>query len=370
MPTREQLNLAEQVQGLLPVANGGTGAGTLSGVLVGSGTGAITAASPLGVANGGTGVTSLASGQLVVGLGTSAVTSVAYNSIPTASNVAQWDGNVNLNANNLISQLTSTATAGGTTTLTIASDMVQNFTGTATQTCVLPTTGVTAGTRYIILNNSTGAVTVESSNGSTIIVMAGNTDATFTAVVNTPTTAANWDARYVGIIPASGKVLNLSNSLTLAGTDGTTFTFPSASDTVVTLAAAQTLTNKTLTSPSISSPTMSGAITEGYYSGYTSSSPITLSLANGTVQEILLTSGDNLTITMPAKTAGQSFTVIIRQPASGTVTNTVVWTGGTAPLWPAGTVPVMSNGANATDIYMFFCDGTNWYGSYIQNYIY
>ena len=43
---------------------------------------------------------------------------------------------------------------------------------------------------------------------------------------------------------ASGKSLTVSNILTLAGTDSTTMTFPSASDTVVGAAATQTLTNK------------------------------------------------------------------------------------------------------------------------------
>ena len=41
-----------------------------------------------------------------------------------------------------------------------------------------------------------------------------------------------------------GKTLTANNSLTLAGTDSTTMTFPSASDTVVGAAATQTLTNK------------------------------------------------------------------------------------------------------------------------------
>jgi len=43
-----------------------------------------------------------------------------------------------------------------------------------------------------------------------------------------------------------GKTFTFSNTLTLAGTDGTTMTFPSTSDTVAGLAATQALTNKTL----------------------------------------------------------------------------------------------------------------------------
>jgi len=48
---------------------------------------------------------------------------------------------------------------------------------------------------------------------------------------------------------ADGKTLTASNSLTFAGTDGTTMTFPGSSDTVVTLTATQTLTNKSLSAP-------------------------------------------------------------------------------------------------------------------------
>jgi hypothetical protein len=50
---------------------------------------------------------------------------------------------------------------------------------------------------------------------------------------------------------ANGKTLTVNSSLAFTGTDGTTFTFPGSSDTVVTLNATQTLTNKTLTSPKI-----------------------------------------------------------------------------------------------------------------------
>ena len=46
---------------------------------------------------------------------------------------------------------------------------------------------------------------------------------------------------------ANGKTLTASNSLTFTGTDGTFFGFPGTSDTVVTLAATQSPTNKTIT---------------------------------------------------------------------------------------------------------------------------
>jgi hypothetical protein len=58
---------------------------------------------------------------------------------------------------------------------------------------------------------------------------------------------------------ADGKTLTVDNSLELAGTDGTEMTFPSTSDTVVGLAATQTLTNKTLTSPTLTTPNIGSA---------------------------------------------------------------------------------------------------------------
>lgn len=62
---------------------------------------------------------------------------------------------------------------------------------------------------------------------------------------------------------AAGKTFTVSNTLTLTGTDSTSFAFPGASDTVVGLAATQTLTNKTLTAPVIGAATGTSAIVTG-----------------------------------------------------------------------------------------------------------
>jgi len=60
---------------------------------------------------------------------------------------------------------------------------------------------------------------------------------------------------------ADGKTLTSNNSITLAGTDSTTMTFPSTSGSVVTTAATQTLTGKTLTTPIISTISNTGTLT-------------------------------------------------------------------------------------------------------------
>ncbi len=48
---------------------------------------------------------------------------------------------------------------------------------------------------------------------------------------------------------ANSKTLTVNNTLTFDGTDGTTFTFPSGTGTVVTLDSSGALSNKTLTAP-------------------------------------------------------------------------------------------------------------------------
>lgn len=177
-----------------------------------------------------------------VGSGPVVLASGAPTTIPTASTIAEWDGNKNFSSNTFIPAFTTTATASGTTTLTISATETQIFTGTLAQTVKLPTTSVIQGAQYTVINQSTGAVTVQSSGANTITILAAGTSAIFVAVVATPTTAANWASRYLGLVTTSGKVLTANNSLTLAGTDSTTMTFPSTSATIARTDSAQTLT--------------------------------------------------------------------------------------------------------------------------------
>jgi hypothetical protein len=67
---------------------------------------------------------------------------------------------------------TTTATAAGTTTLTATSNRYQRFTGSTTQTIVLPVTSTLAtGVSYEIENASTGNLTVNSSGGNLVITV-------------------------------------------------------------------------------------------------------------------------------------------------------------------------------------------------------
>jgi hypothetical protein len=99
---------------------------------------------------------------------------------------------------------TTTATAAGTTTLTASSTNQQYFTGSTTQTIVLPVTSTLAlGLGYLIVNNSTGVLTVQSSGANTISTIPANTSMSFTCIAITGTTAASWSYSYEGssVIP-------------------------------------------------------------------------------------------------------------------------------------------------------------------------
>lgn len=100
---------------------------------------------------------------------------------------------------------------------------------------------------------------------------------------------------------ADGKTFTSSNTLTFTGTDGTSFAFPSTSDTVVTLGAIQTLTSKTLTSPTINGGTATALTNFGIRSSGSGAFDLTL---NNTEN---LTAGRTLTLTV--NNASRTFNV-------------------------------------------------------------
>jgi len=172
--------------------------------------------------------------------------------------------------NALRTAYTTTATAAGTTTLTATSTQNQFFTGTTTQTVVLPVAStLVLGDRYYIQNNSTGIVTVQSSGANTVLAIAAGTSAEFTCILASGTTAASWDADYVGFAAISGTgavILATGATLNQPSFAGPSFssisnsgvlTLPNGSnDTLVARNTTDTLTNKTLTSPVLTTPTL------------------------------------------------------------------------------------------------------------------
>jgi hypothetical protein len=223
---------------------------------------------------------------------------------PAASTIPLWDANKNLQANCLIPGYATQALSGTTLTMTISSAQVQIFTGTTqAQTVTLPATAV-IGQQWTIWNQgTTAAVTCNGSTSGTPIVVAGGASAVLTALSATPTTAAGWSTQYFGEAITSAKILTVTNSLTLSGTDGTTMTFPTTSATIARTDAANTFTGvQTMTSPAITTPAFSGTSTGTY------------------------TLGGTVTVASPI--------------LSGTVTGT--YTIGGTPTWPSNSIPLAS----------------------------
>jgi hypothetical protein len=127
-------------------------------------------ANTIGVAYGGTGVTS-SSG---------------------ANSVVLRDANVNIQYNNALPGFTSVVSAGGTTTLTVASTYYYRLTGTQNQTFKLPdATTLSAGISYIFDNDSTGNLTVNDASSGYIDLIPGGAIDVITLFSNS-TTAGTW----------------------------------------------------------------------------------------------------------------------------------------------------------------------------------
>lgn len=137
-----------------------------------------------------------------------------------------------------------------------------------------------------------------------------------------------------------------------------------------------TVTGNDIKSSTATAITMSGAdvsmqgntafknVTDGVVSIGTVGATHTFDLTNGTLQTATLTSATAATFTMPTATAGKRFTLLIRQPASGTPT-TATFTG---VKWSGGTGPTITATLGRLDIINFYADGTNWYGTFVQNF--
>jgi hypothetical protein len=238
---------------------------------------------------------------------------------------------------------TTTAMTGTTTTLTSASTRLQVFTGSSSsvQTVVLPdaTTLPFADTEYEFDNatSGTGALTLQA-NGGAILYIFGPGAGGRVVMMTKSVAAGTWDVDAYNPNPASGKVLNVSNSLTLAGTDGTTITFPGSSTNVPQ--AAQTITfsgptaARTVTLPD-SNTTVPAATQQLTFSGPTAARTITLPDSATTVPTIT----QALTISGP--TAARTITVpdanftVARTDAANTFTGVQTMTS------PAFTTPAI-----------------------------
>ncbi|HEX4501066.1 MAG TPA: hypothetical protein VH187_07895 [Scandinavium sp.] len=171
-----------------------------------------------------TGVNELRAG---ISSGTSTIPTLAGTTDPTSGTIATWSLHSVLGSTNIL------GTAHGGTS--------QDFSATGSDSCGGGSTGMSVVKQNHFFTMSVACIAAidlpAALSSSTSINGLGITASTGTLTI------------------ANLKTLTANNSLTLAGTDSTTMTFPGTSDTVVTLGATQTLTNKTLTTAALGSST-------------------------------------------------------------------------------------------------------------------
>lgn len=184
----------------------------------------------------------LVANSVIGNLTASAAVPIAVSSVSaaTASTVVTRDASINTYANSFVGKSTTIATAAGTTTLTVASTPIQQFTGSTTQTVVLPAaTTLTNGFTYTILNRSTGVVTVNMNGGALLQTMAGGTQAYLVCISNA-TAAGVWDVSYS---PSGNSITALTGDVTATGPGSAAATIAA---NAVTFAKMATLTTGTV----------------------------------------------------------------------------------------------------------------------------
>lgn len=92
-----------------------------------------------------------------------------------------------------VNSISSITTAGGSTVLTATSNNIQRFTGTSTQTLVLPNaTTLDNGIQYHILNESTSAITINRNDASLLYTLPAQSNTIVTLAAN-GTAAGTWN---------------------------------------------------------------------------------------------------------------------------------------------------------------------------------
>jgi hypothetical protein len=297
------LPLATGVTGILPVANGGTGAST--GIPLGT---AVTGT--LAVANGGTGQTSFTDGQLLIGNSTGNTLTKASLTAGSGVTITPGAGSIQIAFTGPGSgSVTSVDVSGGTTGLTTSGGPVTSA-GTVTL----------AGTLNVA-NGGTGATSLTANN-----VILGN--GTSAVQVVAPSTAGNVltsnGTTWQSTAPAAGFSTSANNTFT--GTQ--TFSGTSSAKAIVLNDAAEVTT----VSATAATGTIAYDITTQSVLYYTSNASANWTVnfrgSSGTSLNTLMATGESMTVAFlvtQGATAYYNSAVQVDGTTSGVTTR---WLGG------------------------------------------
>lgn len=311
------------------------------------------ATAPLPVSQGGTGASTLTSGQLVVGNGTSAVTGQAYGTTATANTVAQRDASANLLANNFVPSSTSTS---GTFTLTTSSPPVMFI--NAASTITFPTgTSAGVGFTFTIIPSGNPTLTLRDSSSVNFAVLR-NPFRPIQILCTSATTPGSWIVTQFPTINASGTFSNFNcvSQITSTATSGGTTTLVANSNRnqIFTGTSSQTV----LLPPGITNPvavtgtviTIFNQSTQSLTIQSSNTGSVTTQPPSTVYEYILTTSTDSASgwIVYPIG-AGTVTSVAATVPSFLSVSGSPITSSGTLAISLSGTaLPVANGGTGAT----------------------
>lgn len=322
-----KISLTADVSGTLPVANGGTGATTLTGLLQGNGTGAVTAiadSSTTGQVLRATGASTYAWGALDLA-NSSAVTGILAGS--------------NGGTGNAFFAVSGPASATKTFTFPNASATV--LTTNAAVTVAQGGTGLTTGTSGgIPYFSSSSTIASSAALAANQIVLGGGAGATPATLgsLGTGTTVLHGNASGAPSFAAVALTTDVTGTLPVA--NGGTGVTSSTGTGAVVLGTTPTLTAPVYTQASISALNIDWDSASVHYK----------------------TLAANSTITFSNDSDGQQVVVALTNTASN---YTVTWPAGVK--WSGGSAPTQTTGAK-TDVYTFVKINGTVYGSAVQNF--
>ena len=326
-------NLASGVSGILPVANGGTGAATLNGYVKGNGTTAMTASATIPLAD----VT-----------GAAPIASPTFTGTPAAPTASAGTNTTQIATTEFVTGAIATATIPDATTSAKGKIQLAGDLGGTSAAPTVPGLALKANTSDV---TTSLAAKEDASNKSNAAL---GTSSTLFPTQNAVKTYVDNQIASATIVDADAST---KGKLQLAGDLGGT-------------AAAPTVPGLALKAP-IASPTFTGTVTSPIYASapqaLTDAATISWNPSNGLNASVTL--GGNRTLNFTTTPAVGSYgTLVISQDATGGRTITLPSTSNKVLGSASTTTVALSSAANAKDILNFYYDGSNCYWNVGQGY--